>query len=201
MNKIDVSKCELVDCWFYIDHTPPKGQGNWCGAIHKGACKLNSTDCKDTPIERCLIKSLYKQLQQLKADNEKLCTAIRNELHDQYDKRVSEAESDIEWGVLDRNATEAEFCKNVIYETRNYIAKLEQENTQLNNVNDLLDVLLIGTQKEADKYKQCIDEIEKIANDYSFPSDFDVYEERDFYFNQLCKIDDILQKIKEVEEQ
>lgn len=53
---------------------------------------------------------------------------------------------------------------------------------------------------EKEKYKQCLDEIEKIANDDSFPSDFDVYEERDFYFNQLCKIDSILQKIKQAKE-
>lgn len=51
------------------------------------------------------------------------------------------------------------------------------------------------------KCKQCIHEIEEIANNDSFPSDFDVYEEQDFYFNQLCKIDNILQKIKEVKEQ
>lgn len=72
MSEIDVSKCELIGCWFYIDHTPPKGQGDWGGAIHKGACKLNSTDCKDTPIEKCLIKSLYEQLKQSKAENEEL---------------------------------------------------------------------------------------------------------------------------------
>ena len=31
------------------------------GAIHKGACKLNSTDCNNTP--KCFIKKLYEQLQ------------------------------------------------------------------------------------------------------------------------------------------
>lgn len=101
--------------------------------FYDGICKspINKSDleCSLIPIERCY----YKQLQQLKQENEKLCTAIRNELPEQYDKRVSEAESDIEWGVLDRNATETEFCKNVIYETRNYIAKLKQENDELKN--------------------------------------------------------------------
>lgn len=72
MDKTDINNCEILDCWFYISNTPTKGQGDWCGAIHKGACKLNSTDCKDTPIEKCLIKSLHKQLKQVKAENEKL---------------------------------------------------------------------------------------------------------------------------------
>lgn len=70
----EINKCELVDCWFYIDHTPPKGQGDWGGAIHKGACKLNSTDCKDTPTERCLVKSLYTQLKR----KEKECEELKN---------------------------------------------------------------------------------------------------------------------------
>lgn len=30
---------------FYISHNPPKYSGTWGGAIHKGACKINSTDC------------------------------------------------------------------------------------------------------------------------------------------------------------
>lgn len=68
------------------------------------------------------------------------------------------------------------------------------------SLNDCLYKQAIKQYSKDNKYRRCLDEIEKIANDDSFPSDFDVYEERDFYFNQLCKIDTVLQKIKEVKE-
>jgi hypothetical protein len=48
---------ENKECLFYIDHNPPECSGTWGGAIHKGACKVNSTDCADTP--QCFIKKLY----------------------------------------------------------------------------------------------------------------------------------------------
>lgn len=51
---------ENKECLFYIDHNPPEYSGTWGGAIHKGACKLNSTDCKDT--DGCFIKILYNKL-------------------------------------------------------------------------------------------------------------------------------------------
>ncbi len=51
---------ENKECLFYIDHNPPEYSGTWGGAIHKGACKVNSTDCKDT--DGCFIKNLYNKL-------------------------------------------------------------------------------------------------------------------------------------------
>lgn len=61
MEDIDVSKC----CYL-INYDPPKGQGDWCGAIHKGACKIYSKDCKYN--ENCY----YKQLSKFKAENIRL---------------------------------------------------------------------------------------------------------------------------------
>lgn len=55
-----IDGADVKGCIFYIDYNPPEGSGTWGGAIHKGACKLNSTDCKHTP--QCFIKRLYKQL-------------------------------------------------------------------------------------------------------------------------------------------
>lgn len=51
---------ENKECLFYIDHNSSEYNGTWGGAIHKGACKVNSTDCKDT--EGCFIKNLYNKL-------------------------------------------------------------------------------------------------------------------------------------------
>lgn len=68
MRNVDVS-----ECCYLINYDPPKGQGTWCGAIHKGACKVYSADCKYN--ENCYYKQL-KRLEQenaeLKAENEQL---------------------------------------------------------------------------------------------------------------------------------
>lgn len=61
MEDIDVS-----ECCYLINYDPPKGQGNWCGAIHKGACKIYSKDCKYN--ENCY----YKQLKRLEQENKQL---------------------------------------------------------------------------------------------------------------------------------
>lgn len=150
--KIDVSKCA-----FYNNGKCNNPNGMACNCCNNAYC-------------------YYKELQQLKAENEKLCTAIRNELPEQYDKRVSEAESDIQWGVLDRNATETEFCKNVIYETRNYIAKLEQENEELKNKLKMQKYkrIVVECGKMSFKnilhkytlFQQFLDEIEHIIDQY-----------------------------------
>ena len=54
INGIDVSKC-----FYIILHNPPTGQGTWGGAIHRGACKVYSKDCKYN--KDCY----YKQLKRL----------------------------------------------------------------------------------------------------------------------------------------
>lgn len=61
---------ENKECLFYIDHNPPEYSGTWGGAIHKGACKVNSTDCKDT--DECFIKNLYSKLKRKEQECEEL---------------------------------------------------------------------------------------------------------------------------------
>lgn len=62
---INVSKCCYV-----IDYDPPEGQGTWGGAIHKGACRVYSKDCKDNP--NCYFKQLARKTQEL----ETICKAF-----------------------------------------------------------------------------------------------------------------------------
>ena len=61
---------ENKECLFYIDHNPPEYSGTWGGAIHKGACKINSTDCKDT--DECFIKNLYNKQKECEKINQAL---------------------------------------------------------------------------------------------------------------------------------
>lgn len=62
---INVSKCCYV-----IDYDPPEGQGTWGGAIHKGACKVYSKDCKDNP--NCYFKQLARKTQECEKLNDKI---------------------------------------------------------------------------------------------------------------------------------
>lgn len=57
---INVSKCCYV-----IDYDPPEWQGTWGGAIHKGACRVYSKDCKYNP--NCDFKQLARKTQECEA--------------------------------------------------------------------------------------------------------------------------------------
>ena len=70
----------MIQCLFYIDHNPPEHTGTWNGAIHKGACKLNSTDCKHT--SQCFIKQLYEKNEKQKNEIKRLKQEIKTLLHE-----------------------------------------------------------------------------------------------------------------------
>ena len=54
---IDVSNCNHI-----IAYDPPEWQGTWGGAIHKGACKIYSKDCKYN--SNCYFKQLARKTQE-----------------------------------------------------------------------------------------------------------------------------------------
>lgn len=186
MSKIDVSKCK---------HYKNK---NCIADYLLTDMPFSEAKCELSP------NCYFRQLQQLKAEREELCTAIRNELSEQYDKRVNEAQSDIEWGILDRNATESEFCKHVIYETRNYITKLKADNEELRSDNSILlaqadagAFTISNLNFKIQKLQQCLDEIEQICKPICKIPDRscgvkNVYEDSEDLVPQ------IMQKIKEV---
>ena len=88
---------ENKKCLFYIDHNPPAYSGTWGGAIHKGACKVNSTDCKDT--DGCFIKNLYNKLKR----KEQECKELKQELQE-VKKELNECR-------FDRNLAQLETCQ------------------------------------------------------------------------------------------
>lgn len=110
---------ENKECLFYIDYNPPECSGTWGGAIHKGACRINSTDCKDT--DECFIKNLCNKLKIKEQECEKLkkqlnqamylsegasrlyseCQNIRyKQALDEIEKIVSADYYDDSWGTL-----------------------------------------------------------------------------------------------------
>lgn len=60
--QIMIDGIDVVDCNYIIDHDPPKTRGTWGGAIHKGACKIYSKDCKHNPD--CYFKQLTRKTQE-----------------------------------------------------------------------------------------------------------------------------------------
>lgn len=156
-------------CLFYIDHNPPKYCGTWGGAIHKGACKLNSVDCKDT--DECFIKDLYKQLQAKEQECKKLQFTLKhvglldlmnenNELKQEYNTLEKRVQAEIHL----RNK-----YVNLFKKAREIYLRTSKGNLRLVSENeDLKDTIKRFTcqsecykHKEAEKYKQALDEIEK----------------------------------------
>lgn len=109
---------ENKECLFYIDHNPPEYSGTWGGAIHKGACKLNSTDCKDT--DGCFIKNLYNKLkikeqecEELNSDNRYFVDKIISleSLTDKYELALKEIEKIIDNGTADTQTNNAKWLQ------------------------------------------------------------------------------------------
>lgn len=109
---------ENKECLFYIDHNPPEYSGTWGGAIHKGACKLNSTDCKDTA--GCFIKNLYNKLkikeqecEELNSDNRYFVDKIISleSLTDKYELAFKEIEKIIDNGTADTQTNNAKWLQ------------------------------------------------------------------------------------------
>lgn len=158
---------ENKECLFYIDHNPPECSGTWDGAIHKGACKVNSTDCADTP--QCFIKNLYSKL---KAKN-KECENQKERL-EYFTEKTTQLLNDID--NLDRFNTElqeeSEELKNAtvtLAEGLNFqqerADKLEQECDRLKEKQK--ELLHDCNSCNFHKYKQALDEIEHILETYS----------------------------------
>lgn len=129
---------EIKECLFYIDHNPPKCCGTWGGAIHKGACKLNSTDCKYT--DKCFVKDLYKQLQAKEQECEKLKFTLNHT------------------GLLDLMNKNNEL-KQECEELKDEILSLRKDDKKACDYC----VDYITKEKQAYKYKQALDEIYNVV--------------------------------------
>lgn len=74
--QIIIDGINVVDCNYIIDHDPQKKQGTWGGAIHKGACKIYSKDCKHNPD--CYFKQLAHKTQECEELKERVTIAEDN---------------------------------------------------------------------------------------------------------------------------
>lgn len=60
--QIMIDGINVTNCNHIIAYDPPPEQGTWGGAIHKGACKIYSKDCKYNPD--CDYKQLARKTQE-----------------------------------------------------------------------------------------------------------------------------------------
>ena len=177
---INVSKCCYV-----IDYDPPEGQGTWGGAIHKGACRVYSKDCKYNP--NCHFKQLARKTQEcdiwknqvLILDEEDVTVEVTQEQFEEYQKlkqqckQLKEDYAELErecerlksYGatlLADKNATEIGRD-----DYRQRCKRLEQECEELKEKNKVLQKLVseleysvqVGIELD-DRYCKALEEIE-----------------------------------------
>ncbi len=108
-----------------------------CEYYDQGIC--NIPDVIET-YDSCIDKGAcyFKQLQRKKAELLKLQNTISSELP-AYEKCISMARDDVYAGILDRNASDTDFCIHVIRETRNQLQRktAECENNRIAYKNEL----------------------------------------------------------------
>lgn len=135
--EIIIDGVDVAGCFYFIDHTPPKGQGDWCGAIHKGACKVYSKDCEYN--KDCY----YKQRKRLEKENKEL-----KEENERLKKDFSSYEDDIEDWVSDNS---------ILYQYDDRTPDTLEE----------LQACMESTHEQWQKYKQALEEIKDICQDES----------------------------------
>lgn len=163
-NGIDVS-----ECFYFINHTPPKGQGDWCGAIHKGACKVYSKDCEYN--KDCY----FKQLRRLQEENEELKAKIAkfrwdNPYYDLYNNVVGQRDNLKKENEKLKKKKDEYFVMNLNYEVK--ISDLTQALEEIKE--DLeQDTTCESRECGCDDYGECLkcvketilDKIKEVLND------------------------------------
>ena len=178
---------ENKECLFYIDHNPPEYSGTWGGAIHKGACKINSTDCKDT--DGCFIKNLYSKLQAKEQSEERLVKQIQT-ICDFINNR-QEILKGI-YGDVDKIITK--YAKNKEQECEELKEELKINQKFVHDGS----IKSTALCKTLEKYKRALDKIEEILDNGTADTQTNnakwVHE---YYLARYCEIREIINKAKE----
>lgn len=148
---INVSKC----CYI-IDYDPPEWQGTWGGAIHKGACKVYSKDCKDNP--NCHFKQLARKTQECEELKEEISKLQLNEYHyknelKKYKKGIHKYRNLLKYEINNLRLSRREFLKMV-----GRYPKFEKDNIKLalDTFNKKLELI-----DNPSRYHKALEEIEK----------------------------------------
>ena len=120
--QIIIDGIDVTNCNYIIDYDPSSEQGTWCGAIHKGACRIHSKDCKYNP--NCYFKQLVRKTQE--------CENLRGSFHDTNEQLKDYKEH------YDKQSEEYQKLKQDLFLAQNqitlkneYIQKVKQECEEL----------------------------------------------------------------------
>lgn len=139
-----------------------------CEYYDQGIC--NIPDVIET-YDSCIDKGAcyFKQLQRKKAELLKLQNTISSELP-AYEKCISMARDDVYAGILDRNASDTDFCIHVIRETRNQLQRKTAECEELKKEieeNRWLKIEMDRIRKKELKTSELVDDFDKINQSLS----------------------------------
>ena len=142
--QIIIDGINVVDCNYIIDHDPPKERGTWGGAIHKGACKVYSKDCKYNP--NCYFKQLARKTQECELA-EQLITGILKTLNlEAYDWRADQNE--------------------ILTEIRAFKQECEQKDKEIKGLHLIIDRLLEASGY--DKHISSAEDFEDVYKDMDY---------------------------------
>ena len=124
---------EIRECLFYIDYNLPEGCGIRGDAIHKGACRLNSTDCNNTP--ECFIKKLHEQLQVKEQECEELKKELTSFMNGDYCANGCSLRQKLDQ-LKEENEEMKVMFKDLSYENQKLGYKIEEQTKQLEPFKD-----------------------------------------------------------------
>lgn len=136
---IIIDGINVVDCNYIIDYDPTKKQGTWGGAIHKGACKIYSKDCKHNPD--CYFKQLARKTEECERSL----------------KRIS----DLEERIINHSNEIEEYCSRLADKNK----ECEELKERLVKTEEDLKYQCVDCMNvKSDHYRKALEGIEKVIN-------------------------------------
>ena len=132
--QIMIDGINVTNCNHIIAYDPPPEQGTWGGAIHKGACKIYSKDCKYNPD--CDYKQLARKTQECEELRKKEFISNPVEAYENVVKQLARKTQECE------ELRKKEFISNPVEAYENVVKQLArktQECEKLKEKNALLE--------------------------------------------------------------
>lgn len=132
--QIIIDGVDVSDCNYIIAYDPPKEQGTWGGAIHKGACKIYSKDCKYN--SDCYFKQLARKTQECELAEQLIAGILKTLNLEAYDWRADQNE--------------------ILTEIRTFIEKNEALKLENQEGYEIVDELKQECEELKEKYKEYV---------------------------------------------
>ena len=170
---IMIDGVDVSECVYFIGHEPPSEQGTWGGAIHKGACKIYSKDCKYN--NNCYFKQLARSTQRIKDLEERIinhskeieeyCSRLADKNKECEELKKYLKEIGVNLGLNVNTSIIGESALEhwaILSSSINYaIENLQQECEELKTESFTREELITLQEKDIDRYRKALEEIEE----------------------------------------